>query len=66
LSTRLRTRNSSSGEWVPEYLVSMSFCGVALWLKLSESWPTFRFFDFHPMLKNERQKKILRPTKIHV
>jgi len=33
LSTRLTTRNSSSGEWVPEYLVSMSFCGVALWVK---------------------------------
>ena len=44
----------------------MSFCGVALWVKLSESWPTFKFFDFNPMLKKWGQKKVLRLTKIHV
>lgn len=41
------------------YLVSMSICGAALLVILSETWPKFKFFDFHKILKNllERQKR---------
>jgi hypothetical protein len=33
----------------PGYLGSASVCGAAKWVKLSESWPKFKFTDFHIM-----------------
>jgi hypothetical protein len=44
----------------------MSVCSFALLVKLSESWPKFKFFDVHKILKNGGQKKVPRLTKIHV
>ena len=46
----------------------MSVCGAVQWVKLSETWPEFKFLDFHKMLKNllEGQQKVLRVTKIYV
>jgi hypothetical protein len=44
----------------------MSVCGATQWIKLSESWPKYRFFDLHGMLKYllEGQEKVPRVTKI--
>jgi len=38
----------------------------AQWVRLSESWPKFKFSDFHEMFKNpaEEQKKVPRTTKM--
>jgi hypothetical protein len=30
----------------------MHSCTIPQWVKLSEGWPKFRFFDFHLRLKN--------------
>jgi hypothetical protein len=37
----------SSVESGPEYIGSMYVCGVEKGVKLSESWPIFKFFSFH-------------------
>jgi hypothetical protein len=46
----------------------MSVCGAVQWVKLSETWPEFKFFDFHKMLKTllEGQQKDLRGIKLYV
>jgi len=38
------------------------------WVKLSERWPKFKFFDFHEMLKNlaEGKKEVPRRRKMLV
>jgi hypothetical protein len=58
--------NSSTAELDAGYLGSMAISGAAQWVKLSESWPKFKFFSFHKMLKNlvEGQKKVPRVMKI--
>jgi hypothetical protein len=60
--------NGCSVESGPGCLGSMSVCDAVEWVKLSETWPKFKFFDFHKMLKNllEGQQKVLRVTKIYV
>jgi hypothetical protein len=60
--------NGCSVEWGPGYLASMSFCGEARWVKFSESWSKFKFFDFHQLLINilEGQNKVPMVTKIYV
>jgi len=60
--------NGSTAESDAGYLGSMSVSGAAQWDKLSESWPKFKFFSFHKMLKNlvEGQKKVPRVMKIYV
>lgn len=37
---------------------SVPVCGAAQWVKLRQSWPNFKFFDFRQMINNllERQK----------
>jgi hypothetical protein len=59
--------NSSAAELDAGYLGSMSVSGAAQWVKLSESWPKFKLFSFHKVLKNlvEGQKKVPRVTKIY-
>jgi hypothetical protein len=43
-------QRGSSVESGPEYLGSMYVCGAEKWVKLSDSWPIFKFFNFHVML----------------
>jgi hypothetical protein len=35
----------------------MSIYGAAQWVKLSESWPKFKFFDFQKILKSTWEEK---------
>ena len=60
--------NSSTAESNAGYLGSMSVSGAAHSVKLSESWPQFKFFSCNEMLKTlvEGQKKVPRVTKIYV
>jgi hypothetical protein len=46
----------------------MSVCNAVQWVKLSETWPKLKFFDYHRMLKNllEGQKKVPSATKVYV
>jgi len=55
--------NDSTAELDAGYLGSMSVSGAAQCVKLSESWPKYKFFNFHKMLKN---LKVPRVTKIYV
>jgi hypothetical protein len=43
----------------PGYLGSMSACGAAQWVKLSERWPIFKFTYFHIMLLYILQHKFI-------
>ena len=49
----------------PGYPDSMPACGATQWVKLSESWPKFKIFDFHKILKIllQGQKKVPRERK---
>jgi hypothetical protein len=60
--------NGSTAESDVGYLGSMSIPGAAQWVKLSESWTKFKYFNFHKMFKNlvEGQKKVPRVKKIYV
>jgi hypothetical protein len=60
--------NGCGVESVPGYLVSMSFCGAAQRLKLSESSPKLNFFDFHRVIINlsEGQKRFLKLTTLYI
>jgi hypothetical protein len=51
--------NGSGVESVPGYLGSMSACGAVQWVTLSESWPEFKFTDFHIMLLYITQHKFI-------
>jgi hypothetical protein len=46
----------------------MSVCDAAQWVKISETWSEFKFFDSHKMLKNllEGQQEVPRVKKIYV
>ena len=59
-------QNGCNVESGPGYLGSMSVCGATPLVKLSESWPKYRFFDLDKMLKCllEGQEKVTRVTKI--
>jgi len=41
--------NTTSAEWGAGYLGSMSVCGVGQRVKLSDSWPKFKFTEFYTM-----------------
>jgi hypothetical protein len=59
-------QNGCSVESGPGYLGSMSVCGATQWGKLSESWPKYRFFDLHKILKYllEGQESVRMVAKI--
>jgi hypothetical protein len=51
--------NSITVESGPGFLGSMFVFGAAQWVKLSESWPKFKFTDFHIMLLYITQHKFI-------
>jgi hypothetical protein len=51
--------NGWSVETDPGYLGSTSACCAAKWVKLSESWPKFKFAVFHILLLYITQHKFI-------
>jgi len=49
--------NGCSVESSPGCLGSMSTCGAAQWVILSDTWPKFKFFDFQKILKSTWEEK---------
>jgi hypothetical protein len=43
--------NDCSVEAGPGYLGSMSVCGAVQWVKVSETWPKLKYFNFHKCLE---------------